>query len=70
MESQNDLNDKIRLITIKIQEEYPELIKYLNEIPRNFLSNKVKGISSKDLKGYLDSLNRLLETYTKSIKKL
>jgi hypothetical protein len=65
MESQNDLNDNIRLTTLKIQEEYPELIKYLNEIPRNFLSNKEKGISNKDLQGYLDSLNNLLETYAK-----
>ncbi|ARV05364.1 hypothetical protein BTO04_01055 [Polaribacter sp. SA4-10] len=65
MESQNDLNDKIRLTTIKIQEEHPELIKYINEIPRNFLSNSEKGINNKELKGYLDSLNNLLETYAK-----
>lgn len=42
MESQNDLNDNIRLATLKIQEEYPKLIKYMNEIPRNFLSNAEK----------------------------
>ena len=65
MISQNDLNDNIRLITLKIQEEYPELIKYLNEIPRNHLSNGEKGINNKELKGYLDSLNNLLETYAK-----
>ncbi len=65
MESQNDLNDNIRLTTLKIQEEYPELIKYLNEIPRNYLSNADKGINNKELKGYLDSLNNLLETYSK-----
>ena len=65
MESQNDLNDKIRLTTIKIQEEHPELIKYINEIPINFLPNSEKGINNKELKGYLDSLNNLLETYAK-----
>ena len=65
MESQNELNDNIRLTTLKIQEEYPELIKYLNEIPRNFLSNAEKEINNKELKGYLDSLNNLLETYSK-----
>lgn len=42
MESQIGLNYNIRLTTLKIQEEYPELIKYLNEIPRNFLSNGKK----------------------------
>lgn len=63
MESQNDLNDNIRLTTLKIQEEYPELIKYMNEIPRSFLSSSEKGVNNKELKGYLDSLNNLLETY-------
>ena len=33
MESKNNLNDDIRLTTLKIQEDYPELIKYINEIP-------------------------------------
>ena len=63
MESQNDLNDSIRLTTLKIQEEYPELIKYMNEIPRSFLSKTEKGVNNKELKAYLDSLNNLLETY-------
>lgn len=63
MESQNDLNDNIRLTTLKIQEEYPELIKYMNEIPRSSLSSSEKGVNNKELKGYLDSLNNLLETY-------
>ena len=65
MKSQNDLNNNIRLTTSKIQEEYPELIKYLDEIPRNFLSKEEKGINNKELKDYLDSLNNLLETYAK-----
>ena len=63
MESQNDLNENIRVTTLKIQEEYPELIKYMNEIPRSFLSSSEKGVNNKELKGYLDSLNNLLETY-------
>lgn len=65
MESTNDLNDKIRLITLKIQKEYPELIKYMNEIPRNSISNTEKGVDNYELKNYLDSLNDLLETYAK-----
>lgn len=67
MESQNDLNDNIRLTTLKIKEEYPELIKYINEIPRNFIFKKV---NKKALKDYLDSLNKILETYAKEHKKL
>ena len=65
MESKNNLNDNIRLTTLKIQEKYPELIKYMNEIPRNFLSNTEKEVNNKELIGYLDSLNNLLETYAK-----
>ena len=52
MKSKNDLNDNIRLTTLKIQEEYPELIKYMNEIPVNFLSNSERGITNNELKGY------------------
>ncbi len=48
---------------MKIQEDFPELIKYLDEIPRNSQSNTEKGVSHKALKDYLDSLNNLLETY-------
>ena len=65
MESQNDLNDSIRLTTLKIQEEYPELTKYLDEIPENFQFNTEKGVNNKALKDYLDSLTDLLETYAK-----
>jgi hypothetical protein len=65
MESQNDLNDKIRLTTIRIQEENPELIKYINEIPRSFLNKTEKEVNNKALKDYLDSLNKILETYAK-----
>ena len=65
MESQNDLNDKIRLTILKIHEDHPELIKYINEIPRNFFFKLEKKVNNKALKGYLDSLNKILETYSK-----
>ena len=65
MESQKYLNDNIRLITLKIQEEHPELIKYINEIPRNYLVKKEGEVNNKALKEYLDSLNNILETYSK-----
>ena len=65
MESKNNLNDDIRLTTLKIQ-DYPELIKYINEIPSDLLSELEKGVNNKTLKGYLDSLNTLIETYAKA----
>lgn len=69
MESQKELNDKIRLTTIKIQEENPELIKYIDEIPRIFPFKTEKDVNTKALKDYLDSLNQILETYAKEHKK-
>ena len=65
METQNELNDKIRLTTLKIQEENPELIKYINEIPRDSLLNTKEEVNNKALKDYLNSLNQILETYAK-----
>lgn len=68
MKSQNNLNDKIRLATIKIQEEHPELIEYINEIPSTFLCKTEKKVTNKALKGYLDSLNEILKKYSKNTK--
>jgi hypothetical protein len=65
MESQKNLNDNILLTTLKIQEDYPELIKYMNEIPRDLLPKAEKGATNKALKDYLESLNYLLETYAR-----
>ncbi|MBC3846430.1 hypothetical protein H8K90_08565 [Winogradskyella echinorum] len=68
MKSQNNLNDKIRLTTIKIQEEHPELIEYINEIPSTFLCTTEKKVSNKALKGYLDSLDQIFKKYSKNTK--
>ena len=68
MKSQNDLNNKIRLTTIKIQEEHPELIKYLDEIPSKSFLISDEEVSYIALKGYLDSLNEILKKYSKNTK--
>lgn len=65
MDAQDDLTKQIFLITQKIQEEYPELIKYLDEIPRKVQFNAENSVNKTGLKDYLDSLNKLLDTYTK-----
>jgi hypothetical protein len=69
MESKNDLNKHIRLTTLKIQDEYPELIKYFAEIPAFNASQMHDGIDALDLKNYLDSLNDIITTYGKKLKK-
>lgn len=65
MEAQKWLNDTICLESIKIQEEFPELVKYLNEMPEHLLPKSTDSLSIKDLHNYLDSLNKLFETYSK-----
>ena len=65
MESLNDVNQKILLTTLKIQESFPELTKYLDEMPEHFEFTKQKGVNRKDLEDYLDSLSRLLDTFSK-----
>ena len=62
---QDHLSENIFIATVKIQKDFPELVKYIDEIPSNLLLNNKKGVSHKALKDYLDSLNNLLETYAK-----
>lgn len=63
MESLDNLNDEILSTTESIQDEHPELTQFLDEMPAPFPSIDDKGISSLDLKGYLNSLNTLLKKY-------
>ena len=65
MKSQNQLNNTIFSATLRIQEEFPELTKYLEEFPEHFSSLPNKGINNIELEDYLESLNDLLETYAK-----
>ena len=65
MKSKKDINNTILLTTLKIQEEYPELTKYLDEIPEHALFQANGDISNKGLVDYLESLKDLLKTYAK-----
>lgn len=70
MEYLDDLTTQIFSTTEKIQDVFPELIKYLEEIPRNFQYTSEKEVNRRALKEYLDSLNILFETYTKQHQQL
>ena len=64
MESQKHLNIAIGQAISRILNDYPELIKYLDEFPEQILSNTLKGVANIDLKDYLNSLKDLLATYS------
>ncbi len=63
METEKELNSKILEITMNIQREYPELTKYLSEMPETIPDEKDHDITIKSLKTYYDSLSVLVNDY-------
>lgn len=63
MDSEKQLNEKILAITMKIQGKYPELSKYLNELPDTIPNENDPKIDTKVLDNYYESLVKLIATY-------
>ncbi|HUX61157.1 MAG TPA: hypothetical protein VMV32_07585 [Ignavibacteriaceae bacterium] len=63
MKSEKGLNLKILDITMTIQEKYPELYKYLDEMLVTIPNMKNPKINVNTLSLYYDSLTSLLENY-------
>ncbi|MDP1744362.1 MAG: hypothetical protein Q8L90_02225 [Bacteroidota bacterium] len=62
-EAEKVLNSKILEITLKIKDQYPELSKYIEEMPVTIPDEKKPEITLKNLKAYYDSLNDVLSKY-------
>jgi len=60
---ERDLNLKIMQVTQEIKDHYPELIKFLDEMPVTVPDEKDMEITLKNLKSYYDSLNSILNNY-------
>lgn len=60
MKTETDIEKHILNITMKIQTEYPELSKYIKEMPENV------SINSNNMKEYYNSLVELLAEYAKT----
>ncbi|MDF1517809.1 MAG: hypothetical protein P1P79_07675, partial [Lutibacter sp.] len=60
---EKDLNSKIMKITMVIKDKYPELVKYLDEMPVTIPVEKKQEIPLKNLSGYYEALNSLLTKY-------
>jgi hypothetical protein len=58
-----DLNSKILKITMDIKENYPELSKYIEEMPVTIPNEQNPEMSLRNLKSYYESLNTLLNDY-------
>jgi hypothetical protein len=63
MQSEKDLNKKIMEITMLIQAKYPELSKYLNEMPATIPIEENPKINSENLQKYYNSLEELMKKY-------
>jgi hypothetical protein len=63
METEEDINAKILKITMVIQENYPELSKYLNEMPITIPIDSNPKMNVKNLEKYYDSLVILFRNY-------
>ncbi len=66
MKTKSELEQAILLNTMKIQKEFPELSKYLIEIPVKFIDTDKNGINSNSLEDYNDSLNELLIRFSQA----
>ena len=62
-ETEKELNAKILKITMTIKDKYPELSKYIEEMPVTIPDEKHPEITPNNLKTYYDSLNSVLNKY-------
>ncbi len=58
-----ELNVKILKITMHIKDKYPELSKYIEEMPVTIPDKISPIINTESLVSYYDSLNALLDNY-------
>ncbi|SHN00876.1 hypothetical protein [Flavobacterium xinjiangense] len=64
MKTETEIEDAILKITMKIKTDYPELSKYLEEMPTTIPDVKNPEINIKILQDYYNSLESLLKKYT------
>ena len=63
MESEKEINEKILKVTMVIQENYPELSKYLNEMPITIPIDSRPKVNVQNLQKYYDTLLTLFRNY-------
>ncbi|MEH0155772.1 hypothetical protein V6R21_16605 [Limibacter armeniacum] len=63
MQQLKDLLQEISLITLEIEDNYPELYQYLDENPITIPSNAHPEMDFETMKSYLQSLKELLKKH-------
>ena len=64
MKTKTELEHSIISVTTKINQKFPELTKYINELPVTNPNKEHPEINIKHLENYYDSLVQILVTYT------
>jgi hypothetical protein len=68
MKTTNEINKDIMATTLEIQKYFPELSKYINEMPVTIPNEINPEITAENLKDYSESLNALVTKYSKENK--
>ena len=63
MKTEEELNADILKVTMAIRDKYPELSKYILEMPVTVPNVKNPAIDLKNLQDYYNSLNEILKKY-------
>lgn len=66
MKIETELGKDIMNITMKMHVEYPELSKYIQEMPVNISENDEDVINSRNMEEYYNSLAQLIAEYSKT----
>ena len=69
MKTEKELDTDILKITVKIKEQFPELSKYVLEMPVTMPSVENPEMNGKALEDYYESLETLLKDYTENHNK-
>ncbi|MBL1232508.1 MAG: hypothetical protein P1U44_03150 [Vicingaceae bacterium] len=70
MKRLQELTKEINTLTLKIEQEYPELYQYLDENPLTIPCCDQPKVDTKNFSDYLDSLKQLLEHHVESHEKV
>ena len=66
MKTREELEKEILSITLKIHKEFPELIKYIAEMPEGISNKNTDNIDIKYFKEYLNALEKVVFEYAKT----
>lgn len=66
MKTEKEWSQEVLKITMEIREQFPELSKYIKEMPLTVTSNDTAGENIEEIKDYHDSLKDVVEDYSKT----